>query len=235
MFSRDEIVALVAGARLNRAWGGADMARAAEEALIKIDAVLPGQGAHPKQSGRNPCLRAEMTPEVRERIDRLEEAARPAQAPDAGVSRCERGEDGPNGPAAGAVVLGQGMDAGRLVRAARGFPHVPPRPDRWHDRDRRHIPGRTGHNAQGFLPEDGRVRLPQVLSDLVGLKLRVVAGADFPQKLAFHGFSIIVEPTGHLDEGAGTANDTVAVIGDWIRFRTLDANALTTIPSKGKA
>ncbi len=41
MFTRDEIVALVAGARLIRAWGGHDMARAAEEALIKIGAVLP--------------------------------------------------------------------------------------------------------------------------------------------------------------------------------------------------
>jgi len=41
MFSRDEIVALVAGARLVRAWGGASMARAAEEALVKIEAVLP--------------------------------------------------------------------------------------------------------------------------------------------------------------------------------------------------
>lgn len=41
MFSRDEIVALVAGARMTRAWGGAAMARAAEEALVKIEAVLP--------------------------------------------------------------------------------------------------------------------------------------------------------------------------------------------------
>ncbi|MEO1252582.1 MAG: YafY family protein [Pseudomonadota bacterium] len=41
MFTRDEIVALVAGARMVRAWGGAGMARAAEEALIKIEAVLP--------------------------------------------------------------------------------------------------------------------------------------------------------------------------------------------------
>jgi predicted DNA-binding transcriptional regulator YafY len=30
MFTRDEIVALVAGARMTRAWGGAAMARAAE-------------------------------------------------------------------------------------------------------------------------------------------------------------------------------------------------------------
>jgi predicted DNA-binding transcriptional regulator YafY len=41
MFNREEIVALVAGARMIRAWGGADMARAAEEALVKISAVLP--------------------------------------------------------------------------------------------------------------------------------------------------------------------------------------------------
>jgi predicted DNA-binding transcriptional regulator YafY len=41
MFTRDEIVALVAGARMVRAFGGATMARAAEEALVKIGAVLP--------------------------------------------------------------------------------------------------------------------------------------------------------------------------------------------------
>jgi predicted DNA-binding transcriptional regulator YafY len=41
MFTRDEIVALVAGARMVRAFGGAAMARAADEALIKIGAVLP--------------------------------------------------------------------------------------------------------------------------------------------------------------------------------------------------
>ena len=41
MFTRDEIVALVAGARMVRSFGGSSMARAAEEALIKIGAVLP--------------------------------------------------------------------------------------------------------------------------------------------------------------------------------------------------
>jgi predicted DNA-binding transcriptional regulator YafY len=41
MFTRDEIVALVAGARMVRAFGGAAMARAADEALVKIGAVLP--------------------------------------------------------------------------------------------------------------------------------------------------------------------------------------------------
>ncbi|PHR16484.1 MAG: DNA-binding transcriptional regulator [Sphingopyxis sp.] len=41
MFTRDEIVALVTGARMVRAWGGNAMTAAAEEALIKIEAVLP--------------------------------------------------------------------------------------------------------------------------------------------------------------------------------------------------
>lgn len=41
MFTHDEIVALVAGARIVRSWGGIEMARAAEEALVKIEAVLP--------------------------------------------------------------------------------------------------------------------------------------------------------------------------------------------------
>ncbi|WP_298492354.1 YafY family protein [uncultured Maritimibacter sp.] len=41
MFTREEIVALVAGARMARTWGGLDMARAADDALSKIEAVLP--------------------------------------------------------------------------------------------------------------------------------------------------------------------------------------------------
>lgn len=41
MFTRGEIAALVAGARMVRSFGGADMALSAEEALTKIAAVLP--------------------------------------------------------------------------------------------------------------------------------------------------------------------------------------------------
>ncbi len=41
MFTHDEIVALVSGARILQSWGGTKMAAAAQEALIKIDAVLP--------------------------------------------------------------------------------------------------------------------------------------------------------------------------------------------------
>ncbi|BCA62825.1 bacterial regulatory protein [Sphingomonas sp. HMP9] len=41
MFTREEIVALVAGIRMVRAWGGMAMSRAANEALVKIELVLP--------------------------------------------------------------------------------------------------------------------------------------------------------------------------------------------------
>ncbi|MDD9908855.1 MAG: YafY family protein [Ahrensia sp.] len=41
MFTRAEIVSLVAGARFIKAWGGLAMAQAAREALVKIEAVIP--------------------------------------------------------------------------------------------------------------------------------------------------------------------------------------------------
>ena len=74
MFTRDEIVALVAGARLIRAWGGASMARAAEEALIKIEAVLPDAERHRANQVEIHAIAPEMTAEVRERIDAIEKA-----------------------------------------------------------------------------------------------------------------------------------------------------------------
>ncbi len=42
MFSRGEIEAIVLGTRMVEAWGGAQLADAAREALKKIEAVLPG-------------------------------------------------------------------------------------------------------------------------------------------------------------------------------------------------
>jgi len=75
MFSRDEIVALLAGARLIRAWGGAAMARAAEEAMIKIDAVLPEKMKVRQNEVEIHAFAPEMTPQVRSYIDFLESAA----------------------------------------------------------------------------------------------------------------------------------------------------------------
>jgi predicted DNA-binding transcriptional regulator YafY len=74
MFTRDEIVALVAGARLIRAWGGAAMARAAEEALVKIGAVLPAAERARANQVEIHAMAPEMTPAVRARIDEIERA-----------------------------------------------------------------------------------------------------------------------------------------------------------------
>ncbi len=74
MFTRDEIVALVAGARLIRAWGGAAMARAAEEALVKIESVLPDAERARANQVEIHAIAQEMTPQVRVRIDEIEHA-----------------------------------------------------------------------------------------------------------------------------------------------------------------
>ncbi len=74
MFTRDEIVALVAGARFIRAWGGAAMARAAEEALVKIEAVLPDAERARANQVQIHAIAQEMTPQVRARIDEIEHA-----------------------------------------------------------------------------------------------------------------------------------------------------------------
>lgn len=75
MFTRDEIVALLAGARIIRAWGGAAMARAAEEAMIKIDAVLPERMQVRQNEIEIHAFAPEMTADVRAHIDFLEAAA----------------------------------------------------------------------------------------------------------------------------------------------------------------
>jgi len=75
MFTRDEMVALVAGARMVRAWGGAAMAAAAEEALVKIDAVLPeAERERARGIQVHAISQAEMTDDLRQRIDALERA-----------------------------------------------------------------------------------------------------------------------------------------------------------------
>lgn len=74
MFTRDEIVALVAGMRMVRSWGGISMARAAAEALVKIELVLP-EAERARVAHTNvfaPPM--ELTDEVRERIDLVEQA-----------------------------------------------------------------------------------------------------------------------------------------------------------------
>lgn len=74
MFTRDEIVALVTGARMVRAWGGVTMARAAEEALIKIEAVLPQEERNRVGETKVFAPPMEMTDQLRDLIDVSERA-----------------------------------------------------------------------------------------------------------------------------------------------------------------
>ncbi len=74
MFTHAEIVSLVAGARFIKAWGGKAMADAAQEALVKIEAVIP-------EGERDRINRIEihapgyhMTDRDRTLIDRIESA-----------------------------------------------------------------------------------------------------------------------------------------------------------------
>lgn len=76
MFTTPEVVALVAGARLIRAWGGAAMAAGAEEALVKIGAVLPEEARRRAEAVQVHAFGAPgLSDEVRARIDDIEAAA----------------------------------------------------------------------------------------------------------------------------------------------------------------
>ncbi|WP_172331717.1 YafY family protein [Mangrovicoccus sp. HB161399] len=74
MFTEAEITALVAGARLIRAWGGAEMAAGAEDALRKISAVLPETARARAEAVAVHSVAPEMTPELAARLDRIERA-----------------------------------------------------------------------------------------------------------------------------------------------------------------
>ncbi len=73
MFTRNEIVALVGGARMMREWGGAGMALAAEEALVKIDAVLPDDlRSQAERTNVHAVNAGSISREVKGMIDRLD-------------------------------------------------------------------------------------------------------------------------------------------------------------------
>ncbi|MFT6272576.1 MAG: putative DNA-binding transcriptional regulator YafY [Dinoroseobacter sp.] len=75
MFTRDEVAALVVGARLARAFGGASTARAAEEALVKIEAVLPQDLQSRAGTVAVHAVATDISAELRSRLDALEHAA----------------------------------------------------------------------------------------------------------------------------------------------------------------
>ena len=76
MFTRDEIVALVVGSRMVKSWGGISMARAAAEALVKIELVLPEAERERVADTNVFAPPMELTDEVRELIDLVQKAVR---------------------------------------------------------------------------------------------------------------------------------------------------------------
>ncbi len=73
MFTQEEVIALVAGARLIKAWGGASMALGAVNALDKIEAILPQDALSRARSVHVHAVNTwGMGDGVREAIDLLE-------------------------------------------------------------------------------------------------------------------------------------------------------------------
>ena len=75
MFTRDELTALTLGARFVKAWGGARHALAAEEALVKIEAVLPEKKRHVGETNLY-AMGFGLPDEVRSLVDSLDLAIR---------------------------------------------------------------------------------------------------------------------------------------------------------------
>jgi predicted DNA-binding transcriptional regulator YafY len=74
MFTRNELEALVVGARLVEAWTGSRLARSARQALTKIEAVLPEALREPRERSRLYAPALERHSVVGGRIDQLHEA-----------------------------------------------------------------------------------------------------------------------------------------------------------------
>jgi predicted DNA-binding transcriptional regulator YafY len=90
MFTRDELTALVLGARLVRAWGGAENVAAANQALQRIEAVLPQELLGDLDSILLYAPGFRMTQVLRERLDVLHDACKSRRAVRFGYAR----EDG---------------------------------------------------------------------------------------------------------------------------------------------
>ncbi len=92
MFTRDELTALVLGARLVRAWGGAASTAAADQALQRIEAVLPTELRDRLDAILMYAPGSRMPQVLRERLDVLHEACTDRRVLAFGYTR----EDGQN-------------------------------------------------------------------------------------------------------------------------------------------
>jgi len=155
MFDEEEIEALVLGARIVRAWADKKLARAAEEALQKIETVLP-----PKLKSRL-AESALMAPgfHLSERFRfGLEDFRRAIRASQSALPLRRQGAGGKRarGPPARACVLGTYLDARRLVRDAKRLPQLPAGPDRRAADSRGSVRGRAGADARRLPCPHGR-------------------------------------------------------------------------------
>ncbi|MFZ1814021.1 MAG: YafY family protein [Rhizobiaceae bacterium] len=74
MFTREEMSALVIGARIVRAWGGARMALSAEDAISKIESVLPQAERSSAADVRIYAYDYQMQPAERANLDLIDTA-----------------------------------------------------------------------------------------------------------------------------------------------------------------
>jgi predicted DNA-binding transcriptional regulator YafY len=74
MFTRDEITALIIGARIVSAWGGARMALAAQDALDRIEAVLPEEQRNRAKEVQVYAFDHQMPGIEKENLDRMNAA-----------------------------------------------------------------------------------------------------------------------------------------------------------------
>ena len=150
MFNEQEIEALVLGARIVESWADPELAAAASNVIAKVEAVIPDRLRDymantallaPPHHYMEPikfdmaelrrALRSQLKVHFRYR-DALAEAIRAHRA--AAVPR----------------LLRPGLAAVGLVRAARGLPHLPPRPHRRLRRAGRPVPARARQDAARF-------------------------------------------------------------------------------------
>jgi predicted DNA-binding transcriptional regulator YafY len=74
MFTREEVTALIIGARIVSAWGGARMALAAQDALDKIEAVLPDEQRNRAKEVQVYAFDHQMPGIEKENLDRMNTA-----------------------------------------------------------------------------------------------------------------------------------------------------------------
>ena len=147
MFDRDEIQALVIGARIVRQFGDPALARASDSILGKVAAIVPKDLAP---------LVADTRLFVPTIVGAGNSAAALAVAREAVIARrklevsyanAEGTVTESDGAATRHLLLGPDVDVGRMVRAARGLPQLPPRSSCRVDDARRDVRGRGGQDA----------------------------------------------------------------------------------------